>query len=122
MHGRAEDHKPSHLYNAGTEHVGCSPTRQTLHKTGRGQHTNDATRGQIIDSRRHTRRGVGHSRNDAEKYQENTAKNVVARGDRRRGLGQNRKDVAITSNIRRVLRLECASYHQRHIFTVVVPA
>ena len=24
------DHRPSHLYYAGTEHVGCSPTRQTL--------------------------------------------------------------------------------------------
>ena len=24
------DHRPSHPYNAGTEHVGFSPTRQTL--------------------------------------------------------------------------------------------
>ena len=30
MHG-SSDHRPSHPYNAGTEHVGCSPTRQTLH-------------------------------------------------------------------------------------------
>ena len=25
-----DDHKPSHPYNAGAEHVGFSPTRQTL--------------------------------------------------------------------------------------------
>ena len=24
------DHRPSHPYYAGTEHVGCSPTRQTV--------------------------------------------------------------------------------------------
>ena len=31
-HGRSRiyDHRPSHPYNAGTEHVGFSPTRQTL--------------------------------------------------------------------------------------------
>ena len=27
---KSYDHGPSHLYNAGTEHVGYSPTRQTL--------------------------------------------------------------------------------------------
>ena len=30
MHGRSHDHGPSPPYNAGTEHVGFSPTRQTL--------------------------------------------------------------------------------------------
>ena len=32
MHGRSRrcGHRPSHRYNAGTEHVGFSPTRQTL--------------------------------------------------------------------------------------------
>ena len=30
-HGRSlYDHRPSHPYNVGTEHVGCSSTRQTL--------------------------------------------------------------------------------------------
>ena len=35
MHDRSRyDHAPSHPYNAGTEHVGFSPTGQTLRAPG----------------------------------------------------------------------------------------
>ena len=32
MQHRGYDRRPSHPYNAGTEHVGFSPTKQTLHQ------------------------------------------------------------------------------------------
>ena len=30
VHGHSHDHRPSHPYYAGTEHVGFPPTRRTL--------------------------------------------------------------------------------------------
>ena len=56
------DHKPSHPYYAGTEHVGFSPTRQTLlaPSAKRREMFGESPKGELHPSKDHSKDGLLH--------------------------------------------------------------